>query len=56
MTMCNGTYRGTGKNVTVPSGATCVLTSGTTVTHDLTVDPGGTLIDSTVTIQHDLVA
>lgn len=55
-TSCDGTYRGTGANVTVPSGATCVLTAGTTVTHDLTVAPGGTLIDPMVTVKHDLVA
>lgn len=28
-TTCNGTYSGTGKDVVVPSGATCVLTQGT---------------------------
>jgi hypothetical protein len=54
--MCDGTYRGTGKNVTVPSGATCVLTAGTTVTHDVIVAAGGTLIDPTVNIRHDLLA
>jgi len=55
-TTCNGTYGGTGKDVVVPSGATCVLTDGTTIAHDLTVAPGGTLIDPAVTIGHDLVA
>jgi hypothetical protein len=42
--------------VTVASGATCVLTAATTVTHDLVVAAGGTLIDPAVTIGHDLVA
>jgi len=56
MTTCNGTYGGTGKDVVVPSGATCVLAGGTTITHDLTVSPGGTLIDPAVTVGHDLVA
>src|SRR5207244_10671022 len=55
-TTCNGTYSGTGKNVVVPSGATCVLTQGTAITHDLTVSPGGTLIDPAVTVGHDLGA
>ena len=40
----------------MPSGATCVLTQGTAITHDLTVSPGGTLIDPAVTVGHDLVA
>jgi hypothetical protein len=55
-TTCNGTYNGTGKDVVVPNGATCVLTQGTAVTHDLTVSPGGTLIDPAVTVGHDFVA
>jgi hypothetical protein len=55
-TTCDGTYSGTGKDVVVPSGATCVLVDGTVITHDLTVSPGGTLIDPAVTIGHDLVA
>jgi hypothetical protein len=55
-TTCNGTFSGTGKDVVVPSGATCVLVHGTAVTHDLTVTPGGTLIDPAATVGHDLVA
>jgi hypothetical protein len=55
-TTCNGTFSGTGKDVVVPSGATCVLVDGTAITHDLTVSPGGTLIDPAVTVGHDLVA
>ena len=55
-TTCNGTFSGTGKDVVVPSGATCVLVHGTAITHDLTVSPGGTLIDAAVTVGHDLVA
>jgi hypothetical protein len=55
-TTCDGTYGGTGANVNVPDGAICVLTAGTTVTHDVRVAAGGTLIDPTVTIKHDLVA
>ena len=38
-TTCNGTFSGTGKDVVVPSGATCVLVHGTAITHDLTVSP-----------------
>jgi hypothetical protein len=55
-TACDGTYSGTGSDVTVAGGATCVLEPGTTVTHDLTVAPGGTLVDSAATVKHDLVA
>jgi hypothetical protein len=55
-TSCVGTFDGTGKDVTVPSGATCVLVRGTTVTHDLTVEPGGTLIAPGVAVGHDLRA
>jgi hypothetical protein len=55
-TSCDGTFSGTGKDVSVPSGATCILTRGTTVTHDLAVEPGGTLIASGVTVGHDLRA
>ena len=55
-TTCNGTFSGTGKDVVVPSGATCVLVQGTAITHDLTVSPGGTLIEPAVTVGHDLVA
>jgi hypothetical protein len=53
---CDGSYGGTAKNVTVPSGATCTLAAGTTVAHDLTVQLGGTLINTEVTVGHDLVA
>jgi outer membrane biosynthesis protein TonB len=56
VTTCDGTFSGTGKDVVVPSGATCVLTDGTRVAHDLTVAAGGTLIDPAVTVGHDLVA
>jgi hypothetical protein len=55
-TSCDGTFDGTGKDLTVPSGATCILVRGTTVTHDLTVEPGGTLIAPGVTVGHDLRA
>jgi hypothetical protein len=55
-TTCNGTFNGTGKDVVVPGGATCVLVHGTAITHDLTVSPGGTLIDPAVTVGHNLVA
>ena len=56
VTTCDGTFSGTGRDVVVPGGATCVLTDGTTIAHDLTVAPGGTLIDPAVTVGHDLVA
>jgi outer membrane biosynthesis protein TonB len=55
-TTCNGTFKGTGKDVVVPSGATCVLTRGAVITHDLSVSPGGTLNEQAVTVGHDLVA
>jgi outer membrane biosynthesis protein TonB len=55
-TTCDGTFNGTGKDVVVPSGATCVLTRGAVITHDLSVSPGGTLNEQAVTVGHDLVA
>jgi hypothetical protein len=56
LTACDGTYGGTGRDVVVPGGATCVLTDGTRIAHDLTIAPGGTLVDPAVTVGHDLVA
>jgi hypothetical protein len=42
--------------VVVLAGATCTLTSGTSVTHDVVIEPGGLLIDPDVTVLHDLIA
>ena len=55
-TTCNGVYNGTGTNVIVPGGAVCTLAAGTTVTHDVNVESGGTLIDLGVAIGHDIDA
>ena len=49
-TTCNGTYRGTGLKVVVPSGATCTLAPGTLVTSNVMVAGGGTLHIERVTI------
>ena len=53
-TTCSGYFTGTGKDVTVPAGAVCHLLPGTTVSHDLNVQPGGALIAGGITIGHDL--
>jgi hypothetical protein len=55
-TGCNGTFGGTGKDVTVPAGAICILAPGATVTHDVRVAPGGTLIAAEARVGHDLAA
>jgi hypothetical protein len=55
-TTCNGVYNGTGTDVIVPSGAVCTLAAGTIVTHDVKVEPGGTLIDLGAAIGHDINA
>jgi len=49
-TICNGAYTGTGDRVTVPGGDTCVLATGTRVTHNVTVSYGGTLYATGVKI------
>ena len=53
-TTCNGFYTGTGKDVVVPGGATCTLLPGTSVTHDTTVQKGGTLNANGVSFGHDV--
>jgi hypothetical protein len=53
-TSCTGWFMGTGKDVVVPAGAVCHLAPGTNVTHDLTVQKGGTLDARGVTAGHDL--
>ena len=55
-TTCSGVYSGSGKDVTVPSGATCTLLAGTQVNHDVKVAKGGTLVDLGAVIGHDLTA
>jgi hypothetical protein len=51
---CTGIDGGTGRNVTVPAGATCTLIPGTVITRDLTDD--GTLTMSGVTVDRSLQA
>lgn len=53
-TTCNGFYSGTAVNVVVPKGATCTLVTGSTVTHDVKVQKGGTLNMSDTTVDHDV--
>lgn len=55
-TTCNGFFTGSGTDVVVPSGATCVLLPGSNVSHDVTVQQGGTLECQGATIGHDLSA
>jgi hypothetical protein len=47
-TTCNGTFGGSGTNVTVPAGAVCTLIAGTTVTGNISVLQGGALDDEGV--------
>ena len=42
---CALPFSGTAANLEVPMGSTCTLNPGATVTGDVKVDPGGTLID-----------
>ncbi len=53
-TTCTGIYSGGGKDVTVPTGATCILLPGTTVSHDTIVQSGGKLIANGVGFGHDV--
>jgi acetyltransferase-like isoleucine patch superfamily enzyme len=53
---CNGFYAGSAQNVTVPSGANCTLLPGTTISQDVTVQPGGSLSCQGASIGHDLQA
>jgi len=55
-TSCNGLYGGTGSEVTVANGATCRLVPGTTVTHNVHVSQGGSLIDEASLIEGNLQA
>jgi hypothetical protein len=56
LTECNGYYGGSGQEVVVPVGATCVLPPGTKVATNMHVMTGGTLIDQGATIGGDLNA
>jgi hypothetical protein len=51
---CNGYFNGTAKDVLVVKGTVCHLLPGTTVSHDLTVQPGGALIAGGIAVGHDL--
>jgi hypothetical protein len=49
-TICNGTFGGTGSNVTVPAGAVCTLIPGTKVNGNIQVQQGGALNDQGATV------
>ena len=51
---CAGIVTGTAPTIEVPMGSTCTLSSTASVTGDVKVDPGGTLIDLGATIGHDI--
>lgn len=53
-TTCNGWFTGTGKDVSVPAGAVCHLLAGSSVSHDLVVQPGGLLVADQIDVGHDL--
>ena len=56
-TPCTGTLPpGTYQDVVVPSGASCILGSGVTVNHDVTVNKAGSLSDSGASVGHDIQA
>jgi len=55
-TTCNGVYGGSGKDVVVPSGASCTLLPGTRVSHDVSVQKGGSFSAQGISIGHDLKA
>jgi hypothetical protein len=55
-TSCNGTYGGSGSNVTIPAGAVCTLVPGTALSGNVTVQQGGTLKDLGATITGNLQA
>ncbi len=55
-TACNGIYGGSGNEVTVGKGETCILLPGTRVAHNVQVNQGGTLIDRGATIEGNLQA
>jgi hypothetical protein len=56
LTECNGYYGGSGQEVVVPTGATCVLAPGTKVAKNVHVMTGGTLVDEGAAIGGDLNA
>ncbi len=53
---CALPFSGAAASLEVPMGSTCTLTSTASVTGDVKVDPGGTLIDLGATIGHDIHA
>ncbi len=55
-TICNGAFGGAGQDIVVPRGAVCDLIPGTTISHDLTVQQGGTLDAEGITVGHDVSA
>jgi len=60
--ICNNGFNNNGyvgqsfSDVTVPGGDSCTLGPGTTVSHDVTVEPGGSLFYAFTTVGHDVVA
>jgi hypothetical protein len=55
-TACNGTYLGTGANVTVSSGAACTLLPGTKLSGGVVVNPGGAINAQGVSIGGSVAA
>jgi hypothetical protein len=55
-TTCNGYFSGTGAQVTVPAGASCILAASTKVTGNVVVQAGGSFVDQGVTIGGNLQA
>jgi hypothetical protein len=55
-TNCSGDYGGSGKQVTVLKGQTCILLAGTKVSGNVSVMPAGSLIDEGATIGGNLTA
>lgn len=53
---CDGNAVGSVRDLTVPSGVTCVLAPGSRVSHDLKVEAGGALLADGITVGHDLRA
>ncbi len=55
-TSCNGIYDGAGTEVLVPKGALCTLVAGTTVSKNVRVQPGGSLVAEGANIKGNVIA
>jgi len=53
---CAGPFTGTAATLEVPMGSTCTLRSSASITDNVKVDAGGTLVDLGATIGHDIHA